>query len=120
MCVASASRPPIRSAWIVVALARPAEPESEFFRVGYPALKRWAIGECSVRKLGYWRESGRFKKKVPGTDAKEVAVGNRAEETYCHRALINIPEVVHRPPTLFLLFVWQRFSPRKLVKTRGT
>jgi hypothetical protein len=35
-----------------------------------------------------------FIKESPVTNAKEVAVGNRAEETYCHRTLSFLTELL--------------------------
>jgi hypothetical protein len=35
-------------------------------------------------------------KKRPVTDAKEVEVGNPAEETFCHRTLMFIPQPANR------------------------
>ena len=45
------------------------------------------------------RGSAHVQKKRPVTDAKEVGVGNAAEETFCHRtvAFFSHPSTAHHP-----------------------
>jgi len=48
-----------------------------------------------VGKQNLWERKGRVKpnREVRAADAKEVGVGNPAEETYCHPNMITVIEL---------------------------